>query len=72
MGPEVEPVEQSKASEGIQPSVRFTHQTSTTGSAEKENRIPKQESTKESKATTTLIPGSRQSIGWCFLRLVHL
>ena len=61
MGPAVEPVEQSVASAGIQPSVRFSHQTSTTGSAEKENRMPTKENAKEAKATTTLIPGSRQS-----------
>ena len=61
MGPAVEPVEQSMASAEIQPSVRFSHQTSTTGSAEKENKMPTQEIRKEAKATTTLIPGSRHS-----------
>ena len=61
MSPAVEPVDQSMASTGTQPVVRFSHQTSTTGSAEKEKKMPTQEIRKEAKAKTTLIPGSRQS-----------
>ena len=62
LGPEVEPVEVSKATTQRQPSLRLSHQTSTTGSAEKENRLQTKENTKEAKATKTLMPGIRQSI----------